>query len=55
MACFIQNHQQTVNGIPVVAPAEGAECDCGTLLAHYDTGTKQLYWYYTPTGRLVGR
>ena len=56
MACFYNQHQKTVNGIPltlVQLGAGGQACDCGEMFA--DTGEGVLHWDYSPTGQLMGR
>ena len=58
MACFYNQHQKTVNGIPLtmaqLAAMPGSPaCDCGEMFA--DTGEGVLHWDYSPTGQLMGR
>jgi len=33
MACMFNQHNVSVNGVPQAAPAAGAVCDCGEMVA----------------------
>jgi len=54
MACMFNQHNVSVNGVPQAAPAAGAVCDCGEMVAQYQS-PGVLSYQYTPTGRLQGR